>query len=303
MRIGYDFADLEAFLAVLSTGSFHGAAGRLGLSQPAVTRRVQKLETALGARLFERGTRSVRPTLAGKRLRERAEGMLNEARETARAMRGESAAHARARVRTVTLAAVPTAVPGLVAPAIRALLSAEPRARVRVIDRAANEVAEAVAGGEADLGLCSIPLLEPGATFEPLADDPIDLALPEGHPLAGRGALSWADLAGERLILPARGTGNRLLIDEALARARIEAPWTVEARRTSTALALVAAGLGAAPVPRAAGGAPACVLRPIGAPEVSRSLGLLRRAGRAGAPQAEALAAAIRAAAAYSSSS
>mgnify|MGYP001813232112 CR=1 FL=1 len=47
MRINYDFGDLEAFLAVKETGSFHGAAERLNLSQSAITRRIQKLEEAL----------------------------------------------------------------------------------------------------------------------------------------------------------------------------------------------------------------------------------------------------------------
>ncbi|WP_029064993.1 LysR family transcriptional regulator, partial [Labrenzia sp. DG1229] len=82
MRINFDFNDLEAFLAVMETGSFHLAAERLNLSQSAITRRVQKLEDVLGSSLFERTTRAVRPTLAAKRLQARAEVMLEGARET-----------------------------------------------------------------------------------------------------------------------------------------------------------------------------------------------------------------------------
>ena len=69
MRIDFDFLNLEAFLAVMYTGSFQSASGKLGVSKSAVTRRVQKLELALDVQLFVRTTREVKPTLAAKRLR------------------------------------------------------------------------------------------------------------------------------------------------------------------------------------------------------------------------------------------
>ena len=108
MHINYDFADLEAFLAVKETGSFHLAAEKLALSQSAVTRRVQKLEMALDSVLFERTTRMVKPTLTAKRLQARAEAILDDARETTRAMRDESVAFAHQRSLVVTVATVPT---------------------------------------------------------------------------------------------------------------------------------------------------------------------------------------------------
>ena len=86
MRIKFDFLDLEAFLAVKETSSFHAASERLNLSQSSVTRRVQKLEEALGTEVFERTTRDVRPTLAAKRLQVRAEAILQDAQETTLAM-------------------------------------------------------------------------------------------------------------------------------------------------------------------------------------------------------------------------
>lgn len=295
MRINFDFTDLEAFLAVKETGSFHHAAARLNLSQSSVTRRVQKLEEALGSVLFERTTREVRPTLAAKRLQLRAEAILEEARETTRAMRDETAAFVHQRAMTVTVATIPTVVSGLLAPAIQAFRAAEPRARVRVLDLGANEVAEAVAQGEADFGICSIPLLEPATEFERLFDEPMALALPAAHRLGSQERVAWADLDGEALILPARGTGNRLLIDEALAATRRPVRWTYEVGRTSTALELVAAGIGIAPVPRmAARAADAVVWRSLVDPEVSRPIGLLQRVGQADVPAAAALKTAIR---------
>ena len=221
MSINYDFIDLEAFLAVKETGSFHLASQKLNLSQSAITRRVRKLEDALGSVLFERTTRKVRPTLAAKRLQTRAEAILDNARETMRAMRDESAAFAHQQSRIVTLATIPTVVAGMLPEALRSFRAAGHSSRVRVMDFATNEVAEAVAAGEADFGICSIPALEPSTTFETLFEDRIVLALPAFHPLGKQDVVPWAALADEALVLPARRTGNRLLIDEAMARARL----------------------------------------------------------------------------------
>lgn len=282
MRINFDFTDLEAFLAILDTGSFHLASERLGLSQSAITRRIKKLEAALGTQLFQRTTRAVKPTLAAKLLKTRAETILNDTRETARAMRDESASFQHQMARFLTVATVPTVVSTLLAPALRALCKVEPNIRVRILDCAANEVAEAVAQGDADIGLCSVPALEPATTFEVLAEDPIVLALPLGHLLASKETVTWPDLSEEQLILPSRDTGNRMLIDDALARAGLPLTWKIEVGRTATAVECVSAGLGIAPLPISGltvNQEPGVICRPIVAPAISRPIGLLSKAG------------------------
>ncbi len=294
MSINYDFADLAAFLAVKETGSFHGAAARLNLSQSAVTRRIAKLEQVLDSQLFERTTRAVRPTLAAKRLQPRAEAMLEDARETARAMRDESVAFSHQKSAVVTVATIPSVVTRLLSPAIQAFRAQNQSARIRLLDGSANEVAEAVAAGDVDFGLCSIPMLEPSTQFEPLFDDRIVLALPNNHSLAGRPGLRLSDLDQTPLILPARGTGNRLLIDEAMARARLPLNWTFEVGRSATALELVAQGMGAALLPASAiGGAnvASCTLQ---TPDITRPVGLLSRLGQADTGAVSALKAALR---------
>ncbi|RYH08658.1 LysR family transcriptional regulator [Tropicimonas sp. IMCC6043] len=298
MRINFDFNDLEAFLAVMETGSFHGAAERLNLSQPAVTRRIQKLEAGLGSELFERSTRAVRPTLAAKRLRTRAEAMLKDAQETTLAMRDESVAFAHQRNAVVNLATLPTIVSRLLPGAIRRFRAAGFGARIRILDITANDVAEAVAQGDADFGICSIPALARAMDFEALFDEPIVLAMPPDHPLATHDAVPWRALDGEALILPTRGTGNRLLIDDAMARVRLPLHWTFEVHRASTALELVAGGVGVALVPLSAV-APVLrlrlALRPMISPEIIRPVGLLSRAGQSNAPAVRGLRAALRA--------
>lgn len=287
MRINFDFNDLEAFLAVMETASFHHAAERLSLSQSAITRRIQKLEETLGSVLFERTTRAVRPTLAAKRLQARAEAMLEDARETTLAMRDESVAFAHQRGSLVTIAMIPTMVTPLLAPAIRKLREQGTHPRIRLLDRAANEVAEAVSQGDADFGICSIGSLEPNTEFEPLFEDSIVLTLRRDHQLAAAATVAWPDLREEPLILPARGTGNRLLIDEAMARGKLSAQWTYEVGRSTTAMDLVSEGIGIALLPRSAmysAHGKTLAFRKLGSPDVSRPVGLLTRSGVTGNP-------------------
>lgn len=297
MRINFDFLDLEAFLAVKETASFHLASERLNMSQSSVTRRVQKLEEALGTPLFDRTTRAVRPTLAAKRLQLRAEVILQDAIETTRALRDETATFAHQRTRTVTLATIPTVASALVAPAIQALQATGADLRVRLLDVSANDVAEAVAEGDADFGIASVPMIEPTTAFQRLFDDQMVLALATDHPLASRSELRWQDLAETRLILPARGTGNRMIIDDALARSPDPLRWTYEVGRSTTALDLVAQRVGVAVLPRTAVTPPLTAevqFKHIGAPRVSRPVGLITRIGQVETPPARALMQAVR---------
>lgn len=295
MRINFDFGDLEAFLAVKEEGSFHAASQRLNLSQSAVTRRIQKLEDALGSLLFERTTRSLRPTLAAKRLQARAEAILEDAEETTLAMRDESVALAHQRGAVLSVAAIATVVAPVLLPAIKAFRAQGQTARIRILDGSANEVAEAVVSGEADIGISSIPSLEPLTEFSALFEDRIALALPLDHPLAQATAQTTGQTASLEalrltpLILPARGTGNRLLIDEAIARARVTLNWTYEVARSSTALEMVAAGHGAALVPMSSVGSAKVALCTLPALDIARPVGLLTRLGQRDSPAVVAL--------------
>ncbi|WP_108661246.1 LysR family transcriptional regulator [Acuticoccus kandeliae] len=295
MRINFDFADLEAFLVLFETGSFVAAARHLGTSQSALTRRIRRLEDGLGAPLFERTTRSVRPTLAAKRLRVRAQAMIDDARETVREMQDETARFDYQNAAIVTLATVPSAIPRLVIPAVALFAAGPSRARIRFLDMLANEVAEAVAEGKADFGLSSLPDLDARIAFDPLLDDRVVLATPRDHPLAREGIVRWDALAGHRIILPMQGSGNRALIDRALARSPLALFWSYEVPRTSTALGLVRAGLGVAPVPLSAVpiGEESLATCELADPAISRQIGLITRQKASLSPTAEALRATI----------
>jgi len=292
MRISFDFADLESFLAVAELGSFQAAAGSLSVSQPTLTRRIQKLERSLGVVLIARTTRSSRLTLAGKGFRGRAQSMLDSAREALLALRDETSGAEHHREALVTVAAIPTATPRILPRAIAAFRAAGHTARIRLLDTDANRVAELVATGEADFGVSFIPAEEPGLVFEPLLDDRFVLAMRRGDRLSRRSEVAWSEVDPSRFIVPMKGTGNRMLIDEALARAQQTLRWAYEVGRSTTHLSLVESGIGIAALPESAipAGARSPVLAiPLVDPVVSRAVGTVRRASHVPARSARML--------------
>jgi len=76
MRINIEIGDIEAFIELTETNSFAKAANNLNLSQPALSRRIQKLEHELGTTLFDRTTRKVQLSYSGRNFYDRARGII-----------------------------------------------------------------------------------------------------------------------------------------------------------------------------------------------------------------------------------
>lgn len=280
MSINFDFGDLEAFIAVCDTNSFRRAAQDLNISQSALSRRIQKLEEAIGVQLIERTTRSVRLTMAAKAFRDRADTILHDADEAVRAVGDDVARYEYQRKQIVTVAAVPTATHNILPNAIRLLWSSNPGIRVRISDLSANDVSEAVAMGDADFGINFVGAQEPGLEFRGLLNDEFVLAVQREDPVSSHHNIRWEDVDEDRFIAVWKGSGNRMLIDQALARSGRSMSWTCEVRHLSTALALVEAGLGITAVPASAmpgKNHPLLAAVPLIDPQVSRILGTVRR--------------------------
>ncbi|MES2184875.1 MAG: LysR family transcriptional regulator [Pseudomonadota bacterium] len=284
--MNFDLADLRAFLAVADHGTFRAAAENLHLSQSAVSRRVDKLEEALGVELFARSTRRVELTTVGRTFVHKARSVLNELEsallgisDVAERMSGE-----------VTIACVPSAVGYFLPSVIREYHRLYPRIRVRLIDESSADLLLAVANGDADFGVTYIGTQEPDIEFEPLLEERFVVACPSGHPLAKRKKLTWADLAQGEYISLAQGSGNRFLIDQALAQVDPKPSWFCEVRHVPALVSLVEAGLGLGVVPSLAmppQGHSSLVSIPLEEPRVSRMIGVIRRRGRALRPAAQ----------------
>jgi len=190
----------------------------------------------------------------------------------------------------VTIGAVPTATYYFLPKVIEDFNSQFPLIRVRILDLSANDVLEAVKRGQAEFGINLLGAQEPDLEFEPLLRDPFVLVCRKDHPLAGLERVGWAELAPYRFITVGRLSGNRIILDAALAGLPVRPRWFYEVQHLSTSLGLVEAGLGVAAVPQLAvptGQHAVLVVRPLVEPVVTRIMGILRRHGATLSPAAQ----------------
>ncbi|OZI59160.1 LysR family transcriptional regulator [Bordetella genomosp. 4] len=287
-RINFDLQELQAFVAVAERASFRAAAEDLHLSQPALSRRIEKLEDLLGARLLERTTRRVSLTNVGRVFLERARSAIDELERAVLSI-GDLAAQ---RGGLVTVACVPSVAYYFLPSVIRAYTERFPRIRVRIIDETANTVLNSIVTGRADFGISFFGTQEPDVDFKAVLREDFVLAIRNDHPLARRRSVSWEELSGERFMTVAKESGNRLLIDDALAKSGKRTVSAFEVSHIMTLLGMVEAGLGVAAVPQLAmpltRHATLTSLK-LEHPRVTRTLGLIARRGRPLAPAAQQL--------------
>jgi DNA-binding transcriptional LysR family regulator len=247
MRINCEILDLKAFLAVLDAGSFHGAAALLNMTQPTVSRRVRVLETALGVTLLERTTRRVTLTGVGRALDPMLRRLVCEFENCIFSLGDFGVRHPG----EVTIASIATAAASFLPRVLKRFIAAHPDVRFRIVDLSAEEGLECVARGEAEFGINFLGASRPDLKFTPLIDDDFVVACRADHEFASRKFISWSDLSGESLIISQR-SGNRALIDQALAKSSLRLNWSFEVVHLSTSFGLVEAGVGMSIVPRLA---------------------------------------------------
>lgn len=288
MSMNFDLNDLLAFRAVAELGSFRKAAESVHISQPAFSRRIEKLEQALGARLLDRTTRRVNLTTVGRDFDRQLRQILDALDTTLLGIRGLAAT----RMGEVTVACVPSAVNYFLTGVIALYHQRYPKIRVKILDENANAVLTAVAHGEADFGLNFVGSYENEVDFEPLLEEPFVAACRRDHPLAKRSKVTWKELAEFDFISVSKSSGNRLLLDQALAGVKDTPQSMYETRHGTTMIGLVEAGLGVAVVPSLtmpAADHPLLVSVPLIDPVIKRKMGLIKRRSSVLTPAAQQL--------------
>jgi DNA-binding transcriptional LysR family regulator len=235
-----DLADLRSLAAAAEAGTLGRAALRLHVSQPALTRRLQGLEALAGVPLLERSPRGVVLTPAGRRLYEHARPLLGAADEVEAvlaALRQEAA--------PIRLAASHSAVDAFVGRALLGDPGAEPRLAVELVTANSLVVRRLVAEGRADLGVAAgRPDATPNPTVreEPIADDEVVCAVPNGHLWAQRRRISARELTRTPMVLRDRSSNARWTVDAVLRRQGLalappleEAPTPASAKRAAIA--------------------------------------------------------------------
>ena len=283
-----DTLGVQAFIAVADHGSFNRAAESLHISQAALSRRVQNLEGFLGLHLIERTTRSVSLTRVGQDFLPQARRLLTdlasallEIRESGKAFRGD-----------VTIACVPTVGVQYLPGVVQRYAALHPQNRLRILDHSSSGVAAAVLRREAEFGINMQLAGHPELTSIPLLEDHMVLVCRADHALGRKRRLSWKQLEPYPVIVPGSESGNRAHLDMALERHKVKLQAFYEVQRSSTAVGMVAKGVGIAVVPALAvqGDAyPELRMIPLVDPVVSRRIVLVSRTNGQLTPAAQAL--------------
>ena len=236
---------LRAFWLVSQEGSMTRAAKRMHLTISALSMLVRALEDELGVRLFERTTRRVELTEAGRQF-------LPTARDVFFALDSGLQTLQESRRRKSERLAVVTSplLAASVVPSVIAQFREEfPNVTVTLQDAPVDQVVPTVREGKADFGVCTSDLATTDLIAQVLYKDTLVLACSPDHPLAELHEVSWADLTEQSLILLSSGSGLRRLADQALAKLTLRLKPAFEVANVQTAVGLVAAGLGVSVLP------------------------------------------------------
>lgn len=191
--------DLRTFVLTAQAGSLHRAAERAGVSQPAISKALRRLESALQVRLFDRTSRGVTLTDYGRALYERAEALQNITRD----IELEITDMRHGRAGTLRLGAVPALVEKIVAPVLTHFLEQRDDVHFKMCVQLSNELLRHLNDGELDLVIAAMPDTGPGdLSYLPLGNQEACVVACQHHPLT-RTAFTLHELAAQKwLLLP-----------------------------------------------------------------------------------------------------
>lgn len=301
-----ELTPLRYFIQIVEAGHMTRAARRLGVTQPALSAVVRKLEREVGTDLLHRTARGVEPTDAGRLFCDHARDAVRRADAGLVAVR-ELVGLERGSIR---LGGGATAAAYLLPAVLSAFRRAHPAVRFFIREAGSAAVAEAVLSGELDLGIVTLPEKGQGSGVWdqqagpphvgtmlagdgerllaiPLVRDELRLIVPARHRLAGQKTFRWRDIAGDSVVAFEAGSAVRTLIDRGASGAGVSLRIVMELRSIDAIKQMVQAGIGVGFVSRfalAAGEGLACRDS-----RLMRGLAIVRRRDRVPSPAAAAL--------------
>ena len=247
-----DLRQLQHFVVLADESHFTRAARRVNIVQSALSSSIRSLEAELGTDLFERSTRRVKMTPAGRALYEKARTVLASAREAREAV----AAVLGLKRRLLVIGAVQSLgafvdLPGL----LGAFHAAHPDIDIHLRQDSSTALVQKIADGDVDLALLPVFAAPDDIVVTKIACEALVVACAASHPLAGRGDVTLERLAREPFVDFQPDWGTRPLVDSAFRQAGIERRIAFEVGDLGTLLDLTSRGLGLALVPESAGAA------------------------------------------------
>ena len=281
----FSVRELQAIRAVAEQGSFMAAALVLEISQPALTRTVQRVERVLGTELFRRTTRRLEVTVAGRQFLAMASRILDDLRLSVQSLRDQSDEESG----QVILSAVMSVAYSRMPPIIAAYRKLHPRVEIQLHEGVHGMVLDAIRNGVSDLGITYLDRLPEEFEGLPLGQEAFHVVLPLGHPLAGGESIDFSEAAGFDMVCLPREAETRRLIDGHAVSIGLSLRQAVVVDQFATLMECVKAGVGLAIVP--GGAIPSAkhaglVTRPLSHPSIRRSVGVVLLRGRGLTPAA-----------------
>ena len=190
-----ELQQLRYMVAIAETGNFTRASERSHVTQPSLSQQVLNLEKEVGHKLFHRLGRKAVLTEAGTTFLERARRILFEVENATKELRDSPSLD-----RRITVGAVPTVAPYLLAPLIAEARHSHPNLTIHMREDFRINLARSVLEGELDLAVVTLPIKDPRLSIEPLLTEPLLLVVGKGHPLTGRSTVTASDLAEETFV-------------------------------------------------------------------------------------------------------
>ncbi|MFI4861280.1 MAG: LysR family transcriptional regulator [Phycisphaerales bacterium JB063] len=234
---------LRQFVVIAESEHITRAAQRLGVSQPALSAMLKKLEAEVGAPLLDRTGRGVLLTAAGRVFLEHAQASVRRADEAVTSVRELIGLESG----SIRIGGGATAVAHLLPSVVSAVRRAHPALRFYVREAGSRAVADAVLSGELDLGIVTTPITGPGSDdlmAVAAIQDELMLVVPSDHELADQSSYTWSSICEDPLVLFEHGSAVRNIIDHASRDSGVSLNVVMEVRSTETIERMVEAGIG-----------------------------------------------------------
>jgi len=286
LPLSLSLRQFEIFLRVAELRSFSDAGKALHVSQPALTRSIQQMEDALGARLFDRNTRKVELAAVGIQLLPIARRILSEF-ETAC---GEMTQFVEGLHGKVHIAALPCVAAALLPSVIASFCKSHPNVDFRISEYLSQDVTEVVTDGVCDFGIAVLPAKNDRVDCQRLIDDDIFMVCRSDDPLASEKSVPWSAFKTRPFIAMGRNCSVRATTQDTFLELHLDIKPHYECQNIATARSLIEAGLGVGAVsalmlPQIIFGN--VIARRLVRPTRSRSVGVITRSGRVLAPAAQ----------------
>jgi DNA-binding transcriptional LysR family regulator len=242
----FDLTDLRLFCDVVEAGSITAGAERSALALAAASTRIRHMEAALGAELLTRSRQGVTPTPAGRMLLKHARGLLAQAAR----MREDLSAFAGGRSGEVRLLANTNALTEFVPEVLSSFLAAHPHVSVDLEERLSDEIVGLIAEGVGDVGIVAGTVDTGALQAFPFRTDRFVVVTAEGHPLAARNSVPFAEVLAYDLVGLERSSSLQRFLTDKAARAGRPLRARVQLRSFDAVCRLVESGVGIGVVPQ-----------------------------------------------------